>query len=479
MRADPLDIVFLSSEVVPFSKTGGLADVAGALPAALRRAGHSVTTITPLYATVERTGIEARADLGDRTVTAGPFSFDYTVHEHGGSQTLFLDIPALFERPTIYTDGPDEHIRFAAWAKAALEVIAELGERPDIIHVNDWQTGSVPALLKGPMADNPVLGGVSTVLTIHNLGYQGVFGPDAIAVMGLTGFEYLLHQEHLDLGWVSLLETAILHADAITTVSPTYAKEIQTPDGGAGLDDLLRRRAADVHGILNGIDDDVWNPRLDRYIPHRYSAKSLWRKEWCKRDLLASLGLPYHKGVPVVGLISRLTHQKGIDLLKGPLAHFLQSWDMRLVVLGSGEADYEEFFAWLARIQPDKVSFTSGYDEGLSHRIEAGSDIFLMPSLYEPCGLNQMYSLAYGTAPVVRKVGGLADTVEHFNPTAGTGTGFVFEHFSEDGLGWALGQALATHTDQKTWQILQRNGMEIDNSWTERAAEYEALYRKL
>jgi starch synthase len=348
-----------------------------------------------------------------------------------------------------------------------------------VVHANDWQTGLAPVYVRGVYAGNPVLGGTPTIITIHNMGYQGSFGASAVADLGLEGTEGMLHQEHLRAGRVNFLESAVLHASFVTTVSPTYAHEIQTQEGGFFLDGLLRIRTSTVAGILNGIDTLEWNPRTDRLIPYRYSERSLWRKEWDKRALLEQVGLTHTPGVPVVGIITRLVEQKGIDLMPDPLGHFLDTWDLRVVALGSGHRRYEDMFRSLADRHPGKLAFVNGYDVALSHRIEAGSDIFLMPSLYEPCGLNQMYSLAYGTAPVVRRVGGLADTVAHFDPATGTGTGFVFDHYTVDGLGWALGQALTLHTDRRSWQILQRNAMAEDNSWERRAGEYEALYRRL
>jgi starch synthase len=470
-------VLFLSSEVVPYSKTGGLGDVAGALPAHLRKGGLEVRTVTPLYEGIrDRYELRPAGDLsfrmGGRPVTVG-LLVDPT------TDTWFVDDPALYARGSIYTDDPDEHVRFAVLTRAALEVCRQRAWKPDVIHANDWQTGLAPVYVRGVYAGNPVLGGTPTIITIHNMGYQGSFGASAVAGLGLEGTEGMLHQEHLRAGRVNFLESAVLHASFVTTVSPTYAHEIQTQEGGFFLDGLLRIRTSTVAGILNGIDTLEWNPRTDRLIPYRYSERSLWRKEWDKRALLEHVGLTHTPGVPVVGIITRLVEQKGIDLMPDPLGHFLDTWDLRVVALGSGHRRYEDMFRSLADRYPGKLAFVNGYDVALSHRIEAGSDIFLMPSLYEPCGLNQMYSLAYGTAPVVRRVGGLADTVAHFDPATGTGTGFVFDHYTVDGLGWALGQALTLHTDRRSWQILQRNAMAEDNSWERRAGEYEALYRRL
>lgn len=460
-------VAFLSSEVAPWSKTGGLADVAGSLPAALRDLGVEVLTLTPLHRTI------------DPDTTAPQPSFlagEYPVTPRRHGDVVFLDIPALFDRPAIYSDDSDEHLRYAVFQHAALRYLSIHDWRPDVIHCNDWQSGLVPGLLKGPYSADPVVGGTPTVYTIHNLGYQGRFDAEHINDLGFGDHRDLIGGTPPD-GQVSFMKTALNHADLITTVSPTYAREIQTPEGGAGLDGLLQSRSASVIGILNGIDTTVWNPSTDRHLPYRYGARSLWRKEWDKRELLAGFGLPYTAGVPVMGMVSRLAWQKGIEIMRGPLLHFLGTWDVRFVMLGSGEIRYEDFFRWLAAEHPDKVAFHRGFSEPLSHRIEAGADIFLMPSMYEPCGLNQMYSLAYGTAPVVRRTGGLADTVQHVE--GDSGTGFVFEHFTEDGLGWAIGQALTLHTDRRAWQNLQKRQMQVDNSWARRAGEYLAAYQRV
>lgn len=463
-------ILFLSSEVAPYSKTGGLADVAGALPARLRDRGADVRTVTPLYP-----GIADRIDpvdvgtvgamLGDRHVEARLLT-------DPEASVWFLDAPDLYHRDTFYTHDPDEHLRWGAFGILSLQWCLDEAWVPDVVHVNDWQSALVPLHLRRRFGET--MPKTRSVLTIHNLGYQGWFGAEAAESLEIPPGE-------LELGGaaIAFLPTGIRHADLVTTVSPTYAHEIQTPEGGAGLDGLLRSRSRSVIGILNGIDTDEWNPRTDRHIRYHYSEKSLWRKEWDKEALCQRLGLDYRRGVPVIGVISRLVHQKGIDIMRGPLSHFLDTWDVRVAVLGSGESQYEAFFAGLSAINPARCAFVGGYDEPLAHQIEAGADIFLMPSLYEPCGLNQMYSLAYGTVPVVRKVGGLADTVSPYDPGTRRGTGFVFEHYTEDGLGWALGRALTTHMDQRAWRSLQQAGMAEDNSWEHRADEYLSAYLRL
>lgn len=385
----------------------------------------------------------------------------------------------LFERETLYTEASDEPIRFAVFSRAALELCVRRGWAPDIIHCNDWQTGLIPVYLRTTHRHDEVFARTKSILTIHNLGYQGVFGAELLPDLGLAAGSELLHQGNLEQGRVGFLETGIMNADALTTVSPTYAREIRTPELGAGLDHLLRQREGDLVGILNGIDTTEWNPASDRHLAHRYSSTSLWRKEWSKRDLLEGLGLEYRERLPVFGIISRLVSQKGIDLLFGPIAALLESVDARFVALGSGEPALESGLSSLADRFPEQTRFVAGHDETLAHRIEAGIDVFLMPSLYEPCGLNQMYSLAYGTAPLVRRTGGLADTVEHWDPHQRTGTGFVFEHYDEGGVTWALDQALAAHGDPAGWKQLQLNAMAVDNSWSRSAAEYTDLYERV
>ncbi|HVR33445.1 MAG TPA: glycogen/starch synthase [Acidimicrobiia bacterium] len=468
-----MKILFLSSEVVPWSKTGGLADVSGALPQSLRALDHKVLTITPRYDSIDLDGLSPEPSLGGKPVRLGAGTWKWRVFSDRATSTLFVDVPGIFDRGALYTDGPDEHLRWVLFQRLALEVTIAAGFKPKVIHCNDWQTGLVPLLTRTQYME---MSDVPTLMTIHNLGYQGRFSADTAKDLGLDDLT-LLHQDHLTEGWYSFLETGLLHADWISTVSPTYAREIQTAEGGAGMDQILRQRADRVVGILNGIDTAEWNPRTDLLIPWRYSSRSLWRKERDKEALLGELGLRYRPQVPVVGVISRMAHQKGFDIMGAPLVHFLETWDVRLTVLGSGEERYESFFGWLRAMNPDSVGFVNSYDNQMAHLIEAGADLFLMPSLYEPCGLNQMYSLAYGTLPVVRRVGGLADTVEQVDGDAGTG--FVFDHYTEDGLGWAIGQGLALHQDKPAWQAAQTRGMTIDNSWEARADDYVTLYRRM
>lgn len=476
-----MKILFVAPEVAPFAKTGGLADVASALPQALARRGHEIRIVMPAYDMIRANGFEPRPvdpemlglDVGTHRVVADTLGLDL-----GPIPVTMIDVPSLYHRGHLYSEAPDEHIRFAVLCRAALELCLRWDWSPDVIHCNDWQTGLIPLLLKSVYSEQPIFSATRTVFTIHNLAYQGVFDASVVAGMGLEEATALF-PGHAERKRVNLLETGLVHADALTTVSPTYAREILTPEHGHGLDGLLRRRAGELVGILNGIDTDIWNPATDRHLAHRYSAKSLWRKEWNKRELLESLGLDYREGVPVFGIVSRLVSHKGIGLLPRPIAGLLEQNDARFVALGSGEAGLEaELWALVDRF-PRQARFVSGYDEPLSHRIEAGIDVFVMPSQYEPSGLNQMYSLAYGTPPLVRKTGGLADTVEHWDPATERGTGFVFEDYDEGGVWWALNEALAAMENRRGWKRLQLNGMAIDNSWNRSAGQYEEVYRQV
>ena len=473
-----MKVLFVSAEVAPYSKTGGLGDVASALPAALETVGHELTVVSPLYRRV-RDGAHRLHDVyPEVSIQAfGGVPVDAVLAEDG--RNWFVDFPAYFEREGIYRNDGDEHRRFLLLTHAALELCRRRGWAPDIVHVNDWHTGFMPLYLRSLYSTDPLFSRARSVFTIHNLGYQGVFGAQIADDLALGAGRYLLHQDHLRAGRVSFMEHALMYADAITTVSPTYAYEIQTPEHGFGLDPILRHRARDLFGVLNGIDTEVWNPSTDPHLGIHYSATDLDGKKANRAALLARARIDPDPAVLTVGIVSRLTAQKGIEIALRPLARRLQAGQVRLVVLGSGESRYEEAFSWLASSFPSRAHFHNGYDEGLAHLIEAGADVFLMPSLYEPSGLNQMYSLAYGTPPIVRKTGGLADSVTHYDRTRGEGTGFVFEHYSEEGVDWALNQALSVFQDKAQWQLLQRNGMAEDNSWERRAVEYDRIYRQV
>ena len=468
------NVLFVSSEVAPFAKTGGLGDVGAALPRALAATGNDVRVVMPLYS---RVSAEVRATLqpvvSEVALPLGGTRVIVSILEGRlpGPEKVpvyFVRCPGLYDRAGIYTEDADEHLRFAALSWAALALCQRIGFAPDVVHANDWQTALLPLLLRTMFAWDRLFEGTRTVLTIHNLGHQGSFGKDALGGTGLADASHHFHQDDLRDGRINFLLTGILYAHAITTVSPTYAREIQTSEHGLGLDPFLRDRGSVLFGVLNGIDEDEWSPELDDKIPHRYSIDDRSGKRLCKEALLARVGLPHVQGVPLIGIVSRLAWQKGFDLCFDVLPRVLASRGVQLVVLGTGEPKYETLFATLAHRYPKQVAYLRAFSEPLAHLIEAGSDMFLMPSRYEPCGLNQMYSLRYGTLPVVHHTGGLADTVNDHN-------GFVFRHFDENGLRWALRRALEVY-GTPLWNKMQTTAMQGRYGWNERVTAYEQIY---
>jgi starch synthase len=474
-------VLFVSSEVAPFAKTGGLGDVGAALPRALRAAGHDVRIVLPCYRRILEGNYKLKLLFPPITLTLGNarLSFDTLEATLPGSDVpvYLVRCPRLYDRPSIYSGDGDEHLRFALLNWAALRIAQQLGFAPDIVHANDWQTGLLPLMLKTVFAWDRLFEHTRSVLTIHNIGHQGTFPASAVHDVGLGMAASSFHQEHLAEGRMSFMLTGLLYANAVTTVSPTYAREIQTPEHGVGLDGFLRARRDVLFGILNGIDDDEWNPSKDRHLPARYAVDDMQGKAANKEALLTELRLPKRPGVPLLGMVTRLAWQKGLDLCFEALPALFKQRDVQLVVLGSGEQKYEQFFGELARRLPNRVAFINRFSEPMAHVIEAGSDLFLMPSRYEPCGLNQMYSLAYGTPPIVHRTGGLADTVRQWNPGTGEGNGFVFEHFDARGLKWALGAAVDTYRSGRGWSKLVANGMSANFGWRHRVKEYEDLYR--
>ena len=480
-----MKICFVSSEIAPLAKTGGLADVAGALGKYLKQNGHDIRMVMPLYSSIDTKDIDlypvdfaqnCMLQMGDQQL-----SYDVYTTKLPGSETdvYLIHCPQLYNRPTIYTSDADEYLRFGLLNRAAIELCQRMGWAPDILHLNDWQTALVPVYLKTLYAWDLLFRSTKTVFTIHNIAYQGKFHADVINSLGLNKFYHFFDGSDLYGGTLNFLKTGLLHADKLTTVSPTYAKEITTQEYGEGLNDLLLQRAHDLVGILNGVDYDVWNPEKDPYIPQHYSIKNPGKKKVNKKALLKKLGLSYSEKAPVLGMISRLVEQKGIDLLESVLPHILQKYDVRVVILGSGEEKYERFLYYTQLNFKDKMVFYRGYDYPLSHLIEAGSDIYLMPSRFEPCGLNQIYSLKYGTIPVVRKTGGLADTVELYDWETQTGTGFVFEHYTEEGFYWALEYAITTYQNKTAWRKIMKNAMSQDFSWKKQLLKYEQLYSSI
>jgi starch synthase len=463
----------VASEALPLAKTGGLADVLGALPAALQAQGDEVAVVIPRYGFIDLKDLRRVWDSAP--VYLGLARYDTSIYLYPGTFPIYLiDCPPLFDRPGLYgeagVDYPDNHIRFAVFARAALSVARWLF-RADILHCHDWQAGLVPVYLRTTFSSDPTFLGTKTLFTIHNLGYRGLFLPVALTDAAIDPSVY--RPDGLEFfGQVSYLKGGIVFADALSTVSPTYAHEIQTPEFGWGLDGVLRGRASVLHGILNGVDYSEWSPETDPYIPARYSADDLGGKSLCKQELLAEYGLPPEAITePLIGIVSRFAWQKGTELV-AQAAGEIVDMGMYLAALGSGEPEYEDWFRRLAAEHPDRIAVRIGFDNPTAHRIEAGADLFLMPSRYEPAGLNQMYSLKYGTIPVVRATGGLNDTIEE-------STGFKFSEYSGSALVAALRAAAFAFTDRAAWESMMRRGMQQDFSWGRSAAAYSALYRQL
>ncbi len=468
-----MKILMVASEAAPFAKTGGLADVVGSLPAALKALGHDVAVLLPRYTAVDLKSTRRVYDW--LPVWLPPNRYDTSLYLTDGETPLyFLDCPPLYDRPGLYgeagLDYPDNHIRFAVLAQGAL-ALARYVFRPDILHGHDWEAGLVPAYLGTIFANDPVFFGVRTLFTIHNLGYHGLFPASTISQIGL-GPDVLRPNGLEFFGKVAFIKGGLNFSDALSTVSPTYAREIQTPEYGFGLDGVLRARSSVLTGILNGVDYSEWNPETDRYIAANYSSDDLSGKAVCKQDLLNEFGFPAEAtDMPLIGIVSRFTSQKGADII-ADAADGLVAEGFCLAALGTGEPQYEELFLAMVARHPGRIAVRVGYDNVLAHKIEAGADVFLMPSRYEPCGLNQMYSLKYGTVPVVRATGGLDDTIE-------PGTGFKFWEYSGNALLGALRAARDEMADPVGWRAMMLAGMAKDFSWRVSAAEYSRLYERL
>ena len=485
MAGDPLKICMASSEFAPLAKTGGLADVVSALSQHLAHVGHDVRVLIPRYARIDGLGldIEPVPGLASMSTQLGDFEcrygIDRVVLPGSGFTVYLLRCPQFFQRDSIYTDDDDEYLRFVLLSRAVIEMCQRMEFRPDIMHCHDWQTGLVPLYLKTTFAWDQLFRNTRSVLTIHNIGYQGMFPAWVLPQLSLAGVEHHLHQDDLKDGVINFLKTGVLYADVVTTVSPTYAREILGEDYGMGLNDLLRQRLDSVVGILNGVDYAEWNPETDPLVAANYSASDLSGKRTCKEHLMQETGLEVRLERPLVGIVSRLVGQKGFELIEEVIPNLLASRDFAITVLGSGERRYEDFFNWLQGQFRGRASFYQGYNNQLAHMIEAGSDMFLMPSLYEPCGLNQMYSLKYGTVPIVRETGGLADSVRQFDGIAGTGDGILFRDYNGGALAWALSRALDLYENADRWRQAQLNGMQQDFSWDRQGALYVNLYREV
>src|SRR3984893_9992447 len=480
-----LKLCILSSEIVPYAKTGGLADVAGALVRNLASLGHDVRAFMPLYPIVRRNHPDLKPVLGAQRISLSIGNTEYwfsllsATYPKSDAPVYFIDCPALFDREQLYTFDPDEHRLFFIYTRAALEGCRRLGFAPDIFHCNDWHTAFLPLYLKTLYGSDSLLAHAKSLLTIHNIAFQGVMSSAVAPDLGLGAAWSLLDQGDMARGIINSLQTGIKHGHCVSTVSPTYAREICETPLGMGLQTTLRERTDRVVGILNGVDYEEWDPRHDPHLSAHFSAQDLRGKLINKEMLIATANVKISSSHPLIGMVTRLAEQKGIDLLFDALPGLLQARDFGLVVLGNGDAKYTDFFADLARRYADRLSFNTRFDEPLAHLIEAGSDIFLMPSHYEPCGLNQMYSLRYGTIPVVRNTGGLADSVEHFNPSSGRGTGCVFNDYDAPAVRWAVNTVLDWYADPHSWAPLQQNAMAKDFSWARQVREYEALYRRL
>jgi starch synthase len=483
-----LKICFISAELAPLAKAGGLADVSAALLKYGNAAGHDLRLVMPAYARIDRAQMEMhQVDfLRDLDLQIGVQRYRYSVltAKYPGTEVWFylVDCPAVFGGPGIYSAAADEYRRFLLLTHAAFACCQRMGFAPDIIHSNDWHTAMAPLWLRTIYRWDALFARTRSVLTIHNVGYQGVQSAAAAAELLPAPDRSALHQEELRAGRINMLRHGVMYADAITAVSPTYAREITTPEYGLGLEDTPRARGNAVVGILNGVDYSIWDPRVDPYVPVHFNAAKLHLKAQMKLQLQQRMGLAQlspEKRVPLAGIVSRLVAQKGFELLRDCLPPLLAAGRLQLAVLGSGDAELEQFFAGLQRLYPEACRFSRGYDEELAHWIEAGCDLFLMPSRYEPCGLNQMYSLRYGTVPIVRRTGGLADTVQHFEAATGQGTGIVFNDFDAIGMSWALEHALGLYQQRGVWRRLVHNAMAQDFSWQRQVGAYTALYQRL
>jgi len=478
-----------ASEVAPFAKTGGLADVMAGLSRFLASPTngepHSVRLFVPYYRRIREAGLATSmvegAERLELRMADRIMSYSLLVGTLPASRAaLYLvDCPELYDHDALYTDDSDEPLRFAFLSRVVLEACQLMQWAPDVIHCNDWHTALLPLYLKTLYAWDGLFARTKTVLTIHNIAYQGMFSEAVLDRIGLGNQRSHMDHDDLRQGRLSFLKAGVRHSDRVSTVSRTYAREILTAEHGMGIDGLLRARPDDVVGIVNGVDYGDWDPGTDPLIPHQFTATDLSGKARMKEALLSRMGLPHDRSALTFGVVSRLTSQKGFDLFADSVPVILQREDVRMCVLGSGDHENEKYFQWLRDTWPRKVAIYRGYNNELAHWIEAGCDVFLMPSRYEPCGLNQMYSLRYGTPPVVRRTGGLADTVRPWDPATGSGTGFLFDDFSSRALLATLEWLLENWRDQHRWRQLILNGMEQDFSWAKQGPEYLDLYRSL
>lgn len=478
-----MQIVFAASEAAPFAKTGGLADVLNALPRQIAKLGHQVSVFLPLYSSV-RSQLDKELNYAIRSITIPfPHGNRFAAIVDGGSREgvryYFVDCPEFFDRQGLYGNNGDSYTdnaeRFGLFCRAVLEATKILGV-PDLFHVHDWQAALLPALLRTVYSADPLLKSAASVLTIHNAAYQGWFPPATIEQL-LLPWDLFTYDKLEQYNTFNFLKGGVVYADLITTVSPSYAREVQTPEFGNGLDGALRQRNADLRGILNGVDYTEWDPATDGNLAAHYNPLEMSGKRDCRKDLLHAFGLDVPDQTPVIGICSRFASQKGFDLLE-QIAGRLAERDVAVVALGTGEPHYEKFFRDFAFANAARFSVQIRYDDAMAHKIEAGSDIFLMPSRFEPCGLNQIYSMKYGTIPVVHATGGLDDTVEEWNAAQNTGTGFKFQDYTAQALLDAIDRALNTFYDKARWQHLIDNAMAKNFSWDKPAEEYIAVYEE-
>lgn len=483
MSNEPLNILMVASEAAPFAKTGGLADVVGALLQALQAYGHDVRLVMPWYRSVRAASGPLRKSRTTIPVPIGGAVYSVAFRQGHLDQVpvYFIDVPELYDRQGLYgeqgQDYPDNALRFGLLSRAALELARKVAFQPDIVHAHDWQAGLVPVYLNQHLWRDPCFTETGSLFSIHNLGYQGLFNAETLVELGLDSS--LASADRLEyFGRISLLKGGIRYADRVSTVSPTYCREIQTPECGMGLDGLLASRQASLHGILNGLDGTLWDPATDPALPKNYSAKDLRGKAICKAALQKELGLQPDPTVPIVAMVTRLDSQKGIDLLLDEWQKVL-SRKLQLVILGSGTPAYEQVLTDLAQTSPGRVAVSRLFSDLLARRIYAGSDLFLMPSRYEPCGLGQLIALRYGSVPLVRATGGLADTIVDRRTQADQANGFVFQDYTGTALVEGLDRALSAYHQDETWQALRQTGMQQDFSWQRASSAYTDLYRRI
>jgi len=477
-------IAFLSSEVVPFAKTGGLADVTGSLPKFLAKFGLELKVFMPFYREVKRKNIALNMIIENQELGWQGRKERFSIWEEGQGlfPAYFIEKDNYYDRDCLYGtpagDYADNGERFAFFSRASLEALKKMEFTPDILHCHDWQSAISLAYLKFHFGQDSLFKRTRSLFTIHNLAYQGLFDKEILAKIGLP--DYLYNMEDLEFyGKVNYLKAGILYSTAISTVSPRYSQEIQTPEFGCGLDGLLKKRSHALHGILNGVDYSDWDPLTDRFIAKNYSPSDLGGKKECKADLLESFKLPLSsQDIPVVGMVSRLAGQKGLDLVCKALKDIFKM-DIYLTILGTGEEKIQNALLAMQKKYPSSFGLKIAFDESLAHKINAGSDVFLIPSRYEPCGLTQMYSLKYGTIPVARATGGLDNSIQEFEPEGNTGNGFKFEDYSPRALLASLAKCVSFYNRRDKWEILIKNAMSSDFSWEKSAQEYFTLYKRI